>query len=545
MRRLILLSCFWLLWAAAPAFANPTVEPIDEAPAPTVDATEEPSAAAPAAGDGSPGSVAGADAAPPAADAAAAGDAAPPSGDAAALPSEDEARMQMLAAFAMSDEDRAKYAVALRQVVAQVRGKVMDKITAKIAQKQESKLDNFALALSLFALCGVFLLGLPLVLRKKYPGKGGPLFKYSALAALLFFLAVNLFAVVLFVMRGAQGVLGEHTNPQVQIVESTFDLFADKADDLALIGPTLVEPTLASLTGESEEPVVTQMLANAQRLKQDFTAFSKVGAVFKKVDWLFGMLPLILIGVGLFLFAKVARPTLTEIVKLPERAVSGAEGVVKQTVKLTLRNVWAEAKAAFAAVGLLVGLTLVASVLLGLVLQPALEVFIAYLTLALLYVQLSPEASTFWVLFSLTASMLFLVLNLAVVVLSSAFFLGKAQRIFQAKFREGVPLGQHKRFWTWGSLGAVWAQVLPVLYILVAVKGIGWLVEKSMDRYFNAENPAASSWGFLLASGPAMFLVTFGLVFWAARGVKALAYLAKYRVPPAVTPELAYARHAA
>ncbi|MBA3394599.1 MAG: hypothetical protein H0T89_18275 [Deltaproteobacteria bacterium] len=460
------------------------------------------------------------------------------------FPTEEQAGQQMLEAFAMSEEERAQYAIALRQAVENMRGKVMEKITAKLESKQAEKLDTLALALGVFSLSGVFLLVLPLVLRKKYPGKGGMLLKNSALAAVLFFLAVNLFSGVLFTMRGAQGALGAYTNPQVQIVSSTFDMFADKAHDLAVIGPTLVEPTLASLTGESDAPVLTQMLQNVQRFKRDFSVFTTLANFFSKVDFLFGLLPFVLLGIALVLFAKVAAPTLKQIAGLPERAAAGEPGAARATVRLTLRNVWAEAKAAFATMGVLVAITLIASVLLGLVLEPALEVFISYLTMALLYVQLSPTASSFWVLFSLGSCIVFLVLNLAVVIVASSFFLGKTQVIFQRKFREGVPLAAHARFWKRGPLATVWAQVLPVLYIFVAVEGIGWVAAKSMEKFFDAENPAASNWVVILASGPALFLLTFGVVFWAARGFAAIKYLARYKpalvhadsVEPAAVP---------
>ena len=74
----------------------------------------------------------------------------------------------------------------------------------KLEAKQAQKLGTMATGLSIFALGGVLLLALPFVLRRKYPGRGRVLWKYSALAALLFFLAVNLFSGVLFAMRGAQ-----------------------------------------------------------------------------------------------------------------------------------------------------------------------------------------------------------------------------------------------------------------------------------------------------------------------------------------------------
>ena len=123
-----------------------------------------------------------------------------PGGEQAAA--EGEATAEEGSSFDMTPEQRAAYAAALRDVVRQVRGTVLDKITDKIQTKQGQKLDRIAIVLSIIALSGVFLLLMPLVLRKKYPNQTGTLFKYSALAALLFFLAVNLFALVLFAMRG-------------------------------------------------------------------------------------------------------------------------------------------------------------------------------------------------------------------------------------------------------------------------------------------------------------------------------------------------------
>lgn len=431
------------------------------------------------------------------------------------------------APFDMTPAQRAEYAAALRQVVKQVRGKVLEKISDKIAAKQGEKLDRIAFVLSLFACCGVFLLALPFVLRKKYPDKMRTLWKYSALAALLFFLAVNLFAVVLFTMRGTQSALGKYTNPQVKMVSSTFDLIEEKAEDMADIGPILIEPTLASLTGDTDAPVLTVMLENVQKLKNDMHVFTTVGNFFKKLNWLFGMLPILFIGLAIFLFAKVAKPTLLEIVRLPERAASGERGVVGHTVRLTLRNVWAEAKATFATVAVLMVLTLIAATLLGYVLQPAIEIFMAYLAVCFMYVQIAPDASSFWILFSLMGSIMFLVLNLAIMILTTAFFLAKCQKIFQKRFREGIPLAAHGRFWKWGVASALWAQVLPVLYILASVPAIGWFVEKSAERFLTETN---QNWAFILGTGPAMFIVTFLLVFWVGRGISALGFLARYKV---------------
>jgi len=426
----------------------------------------------------------------------------------------------------LTAEQRAAYAAALRQLVQDVRGKVLDTIVAKIQRKQAQKMDRMAAVIWLFALSGGLLLFLPFALRKKYPRKMGVMFRYSALAALLFYLAVSLFGMVLVVLRNAQIVAGKYTNPQVQLVSSTFDLIERKADEMAEVGPILIEPTLQSLSGESDQPVLVTMLENIQKLRNDVSVFTSIGRLVKKLDWLLGLLPILFTGLAMLLFARAARPTLTEIARLPERAAQGERMALRHTVRVTLQNVWAEARATFCVLGVLIGLTLLATYLLGFVLEPAIEIFMAYLALAFYYIQVDPAASSFWILFSLMGTILFLVLNLAVIVTTTILFLARSQTIFQQRFRAGVPLRAHRRFWRWGIPGAVWTQVLPVLYIAVAVKAIGWFVEKSVDKFLARPDP---NWPFVLSTGPALFLVTFLLIFWIGRGLSALHFLATYR----------------
>lgn len=426
--------------------------------------------------------------------------------------------------------DRAAYAAALRDVVTDVRGRVTEKIAAKIEAGQAQTMDRIAAILSLIAWGGLLLLFMPLVLRRRYPGQGGVLMKYSLVAGLLFFLTVNLFAAVLVTMRATQGALGRYTNPQIVLVEATFDLIAAKADDMVEIGPLLIEPTLASLSGDTDEPVVSIMLDNVQKLRSDLTVFGAVGDFFGALSWVSGLLPLALMAVAIFLFVQAARPTLVEIVKLPERAALGERGVGRQAIRSTLRNVWAEVKATFGVIAILLALSLLAGFILGKVLQPAIEVFITYLSLAFLYVQLSEQASSFWILFSLMGTLLFLVINLAVVLAASLLFLARAQKALQARFRHRAPFGEHRRLWTWGALAALWSQLLPLLYITAALPAIGWLAERTMTKFVLNRAPEAQNWPFVLATGPAIFVVTFVLVFWLFRGMRSLGFLARYKV---------------
>lgn len=430
----------------------------------------------------------------------------------------------------MTPEQRADYVAALRELARSTRAAMFDRMTARIEARQVEKLDRISFLLSLFALSGALLLFMPFFLRRKYPDRMGVLVRYSALAALLFYLAVNLFAVVLLLMRGTQSAFGEYTNPQIKLVSATFDLIEDKADEMAEVGPLLIEPTLQSLSAGGDGTVLGVMLENVNKLRNDVSVFSSIARMVERLDWLFGMLPLLFVGLALVLFGRVTWPTLSEIARLPERAAQGQRGAVRHTLRLTLRNVWAEARATFCVVGVLIALSLLASWLLGLVLQPAIEVFMAYLALAFIYIQVDAAAGSFWILASLMGALLFLLVNLAVILLTTILVLLKAQKIFQQRFRAGVPLRAHRRFWQWGAAGAVWIQLLPVLYVAVAVKAIGWFVEASAERMIDQANPAASNWPFLLVSGPLLFLLGFAFIFWLGRGVSALGFLARYRV---------------
>jgi hypothetical protein len=129
---------------------------------------------------------------------------------------------------------------------------------------------------------------------------------------------------------------------------------------------------------------------------------------------------------------------------------------------------------------------------------------------------------------------LFLVLNLAAVILSMSFFMGKTQKIFQQRFNDGVPLDAHKRWWTWSIPSVLLAQLLPLVYVFIASTGVQAIERKIMASATSAEKV---NWSMLLLSTPLLLVIGFAVFFWAARGVKAIAFLQKYKVklqpPPA------------
>jgi Na+/proline symporter len=108
----------------------------------------------------------------------------------------------------------------------------------------------------------------------------------------------------------------------------------------------------------------------------------------------------------------------------------------------------------------------------------------------------------------------------------NVLFLGKVQKIFKRRFHDKVPLGLHKRFWGWGTLALVWAQVLPLIFVAVAESGIDKLIDKLTE---GASAEAAPPWGAILLSGPAILVFGFIVVFWAARGLAAVKFVMKYK----------------
>jgi hypothetical protein len=414
-----------------------------------------------------------------------------------------------------------------KNLIRLAKAKVLARLQAKMAAKQDARMAKIGRLIFYFSLGGVLLLLMPLVLKKKYPGKTGMLFKYSGLAAVTFFLTVNFFGGVVIGMRTAQGALGGMTNPQLKVAEGFFDSLAAEPDKYLPLAKDLFGPTMYQLQGggAAEQPAVA-LIENGQRLIEDAKVFTSVARAFEKIDFVFAALPIVLLAVTLILFVLAIRPTLTEIIKMPSLVAAGDAGAGKAAVKNAGRRVVGEVAATLATVGVLVVLSLIATVILGKLLLPALDLLIQYFAVGVLYLQLEAGASSGLVFVMMFAVIIFLVLNLAAIILAMAFFLGKSQKIFQQRFNAKVPLAAHTRFWKWGIPAVLGAMLVPLLYMLIARAGIEWLSEKFMSD-------DAIAWGKLMIIGPMILVFGFLLVFWAARGVTALKFLATYKVKPA------------
>jgi hypothetical protein len=416
-----------------------------------------------------------------------------------------------------------------RAVVRVVKKVVLTRMENKMEKSSAKKMAQFSMFIFFFSLGGLLLLALPLVMAKKYPGKMGVMFKYSALAAVTFFVTVNLFGGVLMGMRTVQGSLGSLTNPSLAIAAGTFDTLDRNAEDYITMGKELFAPTLEQLRNNSDEQPSVALIENGQKIVKDAKVFVSVAKMFKKVDFIFKILPIILFLVTMILFGLAIRPTLTEIIKLPMRAAAGEVGVGRETTKRAMRRVWGELLATICTIGVLTVLTLLSAFVLGQIVGPALDALLNYFSLAVSYLQFVEGASSGTVFLTLFGVILFLVFNLATLILSMSFFLGKSQKIFQQKFNDGVPIATHARFFKWGALSVVWVQLFPLLFAIVAGKLLLEINDRIMSGVTDAD---AVPWGKLMLAGPLFLVVGFALLFWAVRGFKAIRFLQAYKVKP-------------
>jgi hypothetical protein len=133
---------------------------------------------------------------------------------------------------------------------------------------------------------------------------------------------------------------------------------------------------------------------------------------------------------------------------------------------------------------------------------------------------------------SLGLGAMVLVLNVGVVLAASSAALGKLHKIFQRKFHDGVPLSAHGRFFKRAPLALALCFLFPLVYELLAEKGI----EALLTRTLEAKQP---SYALALVSSPALLVGGFLVCFAATFGVHAMLFLFRYdakSAPPAAPP---------
>ena len=84
-----------------------------------------------------------------------------------------------------------------------------------------------------------------------------------------------------------------------------------------------------------------------------------------------------------------------------------------------------------------------------------------------------------------------------------------------------------------GAAAVLLALALPLVYLATAKVAVAAVERKIMASVTDAEKV---NWTTLLMATPALLVVGFLVVLWAGRGLKAMGFLAKYKVKLGATP---------
>ncbi len=443
------------------------------------------------------------------------------------------------------------------------RGKVTDAIREKEAAAQARAATMITKILALLGGVGfIVILLMPLSLKRKYPRAGAMLWKASAIAATTFLVTIVALGVSLTITRAVQGAVAtESTSPKMVVANGVFDVLGsdqnlqdlsdmsrERLDFIKTPLRNIVESDAAqgavqgaaALASEVEEapteenyvaftaylaehwasvmdePELKAITKNAAMVKGHIESFKGVFKFYRRVNWLMGYVPILMSLLAVLLYLIPLRETLIEIAMAPARAAEGDKtDMVENAKKLVLGEL------------LLVGPFLVAMMVilittgafLSIAVEPFIEILLSY-TLDMVFYIIKTEASAFVLYGTLLGAILLLVGCLALYILAMTSFLGAMRNILRARFHNKRPLGDHGAFWIYGSVATLWLLVFPMLYAFF----VSALAFQILIPDENAELLTATDMVLVPFGG----LVLLPVVFWAARGLKAMGYLKRY-----------------
>ncbi|MCC6527783.1 MAG: Clr5 domain-containing protein [Polyangiaceae bacterium] len=445
------------------------------------------------------------------------------------------------------------------------REKVMDMLRKKERAGQVKSTWRILIVLGAIGALGALLvLGSPLVLRRKYPSvSGGVMWKSSAFAAATFLVTIALLGVTLLIQRTVQGyVATDSTSPVMRIAAGTFDAlqedkYVQSFSDLSKARLDFIKEPLRNVMNAREDdtkseeylsfaayvathwsemleqPEVKHIMRNVDVVKKLVGGFKSALKVYKSVDWILKLLPILLPLLTVLLYLLPMKDTLKEIATAPARAAAESAGAgaaggpgmfqrAKGTVLAEMKLVWP-----FLAV-VLVFLPLV-GLCLSLIAKPLVDMFVEHALMSVFYIGFgAPSALGFYL--SIGAAALLLGLGVVIYILAMSFFLGKVRVILRSKYHFGQTYRQYKQFWLWGVVAVVFAMALPVGYAY----GASFLMDK---LHADLDWLQLTTNDMILV--PLIAFLGFPVLYWALRGFKALNWIRKYPVVLTATPAAA------
>ncbi len=448
----------------------------------------------------------------------------------------------------------------LREWLDIARSKVVKVLQDKEHAAQKKSFERILVVLVIVAAVGFFaVLLMPLFLKKKFPDRMGLLWKASAIAAVTFAVTVLLLGAALLAMRTVQGAVAtSSTSPKMKIAEGAFEVlrqddYVEGFSDLSKERLDFIKGPLKAIVTEEEgaarpedyaafvayvaahwaeilqEPELKHLAKNANTLKSQTATFKSVIGFYKKVDWLMGLVPIVLAVLAVLLYLLPLRETLVDIASAPARAAQGTGSSSGMLEKAT-GTVTAEMKSLLPFLALILIFLPLTGIFLALAVTPLVELVLGFSFITMFYI-LFTEASSFALYASLGSAIVLLVTCIAIYILAMVFFIGTVRKILRSKFHYGHTFAEYKRFWIIGSLAVIGVMLFPVVYVNI----VGYIAVEVWEPDLDV----LSAMDMVMIPLPA--LVLFPILFWAVRGLKALKFIKGYPVAVTHDPEMVLA----
>lgn len=421
----------------------------------------------------------------------------------------------------LTESETVEYAADLRVKLEEAKVPIVSQLKGTLTQQQNERSLVILRIMLVVAFLGLFMLAAPFVLVWKHPIRRFPvLVWYSGISAALFVLVGSILVGLYALTRFTSGLVSTAYNPQLSITESMFDFLISRADSLAEIGPTIIEPTVSALEEGPTSPALQVILENAESFSETLNVFVILARIAYGANIVYSFFPLALLVVAFLLFIRNAIPMMREIIGLPNRAAAGHERAARATVRSTIRNIQKETIYALGIIGVLLALTLVVSSLGRGAIEPALEIVLNYMIAAMVYAQTEAGAQPGLILFCTGIALLFLVMLLAISTLAAVLFLWRASMVLRTVTRNGAGIRSERTFWVRGTGGLVWAMFVPVIYALAASPVISLWGQWAVD---------SRTWGVMFVLMPLALVAGFFVAFWAGNGFKTLMFVRRYQ----------------
>lgn len=436
----------------------------------------------------------------------------------------------------------------LRAALQIARAKIVPKIREKDVANQGKAFDAAMLMMLALAVGGFFVvLLMPLLFRRNSDlspdvSRGNAL-RAGALAAATFLATMVALTSMLLVVKWVQGsLIVDSTSPKLRIVDAAFDVlerddFLQAFSELSRERLDFIQAPLDAVAAEATETLSEDQLAftaylaehwasmlevpelrlvarNVDLLHDNVQTYRDIFGLYKASTFLMALIPVLLGMLAALLYLLPMRQTLLDIAR-------GARQQAGKADESPLSMLLGELKLLGPYLLIILIALPAVGAFLALALTPLIEIFVNYALLAVFYM-LFAKASVIALYLSLGAAIVLLLFVLLHYILATIFIVGTARKVLYARFHEGHTSGQHRDFFTRGSVAALWTLACPALLAWAAV----WLGQQYVAPGVDIMGPTDNDMMLL----PVIAMVVFPLLMWLTRCFKSLGYIKNYEV---------------